>query len=52
MQKLLKSIKNGNQEFKTAFKAIGSNHVYKNRKTIVKSIALCFIPFLYAFIAL
>ncbi|WP_375316850.1 YhgE/Pip family protein [Spiroplasma endosymbiont of Virgichneumon dumeticola] len=52
MQKLLKSIKNGNQEFKIAFKAIGYNHVYKNRKTIVKSISLCFIPFLYAFIAL
>lgn len=52
MNKFLKLIKSGNQEFKNTFKAIGSNHVYKNRKTIVKSIALCFIPFLYAFITL
>lgn len=52
MHKFLKLIKSANQEFKNTFKGIGYNHVYKNRKTIVKSIALCFIPFLYAFIAL
>lgn len=40
------------KEYSSAFKATGSTHVYRNRKTIVKSIALCFIPFLYAFIAL
>lgn len=40
------------KEFSSAFKATGNNHVYKNRKTIIKSIVLCFIPFLYAFIAL
>lgn len=52
MYNFLKLIKNKNQEFKTSFKAVGTNHVYKNRITIIKSIALCFIPFLYAFIAL
>lgn len=40
------------KKFGQAFKATGASNVYKNRKTVVKSIAFMFIPFLYAFIAL
>lgn len=52
MLKFWNKIKITNQEFKNVFKAVGKNHIYKNKRTIIKSIALCFIPFLYAFIAL
>ncbi len=52
MLKFWNKIKLANQEFKTVFKAVGKNHIYKNKRTIIKSISLCFIPFLYAFIAL
>lgn len=49
---MLNKFKIAKQEFKTVFKTVGNNHIYKNKRTISKSIALCFIPFLYAFIAL
>lgn len=52
MLKFWNKIKIANQEFKIVFKIVGKNHIYKNKRTIIKSIALCFIPFLYAFIAL
>lgn len=52
MLKFWNKIKIATQEFKTVFKAVGKNHIYKNKRTIIKSISLCFIPFLYAFIAL
>lgn len=48
----MKILKEKNIGFKEAFHATGMNHVYKNKKTIIKSIVLLFIPFLYAFIAL
>ncbi|WP_425382045.1 hypothetical protein [Spiroplasma endosymbiont of Melieria omissa] len=52
MLKILNKFKIVIQEFKVVFKAVGTKHIYKNKRTIIKSIALCFIPFLYAFIAL
>ncbi|WP_338979406.1 YhgE/Pip family protein [Spiroplasma endosymbiont of Lasioglossum malachurum] len=52
MLKILNLFKIAIQEFKMVFKAVGTKHIYKNKRTIIKSIALCFIPFLYAFIAL
>lgn len=52
MLKFWNKIKIANQEFKIVFKTVGKNHIYKNKRTIIKNISLCFIPFLYAFIAL
>jgi len=52
VHKIIKKLKNVNQEFNSTFKAVWTTHIYQNRKTIIKAIIMCFIPFLYAFVAL